>query len=316
MNIRIKKISRGLVGMAIVLLGVTFLSFSLMYLAPGDPAEAILRLGGNMPTQADIAAKRIELGLDKPFLEQYWNWLINCLHGDFGMSMVSGTDISKELFEALCNSALLSIFSLLIGVGIAFPIGIYAAVHKNGWLDQTICNFVFLRMSSPAFLVGLLFLYIFAYYFRLLPITSSGSVGISSLALPVATLATGICAKMIRQVRTIIGDEMKAPYVDGLRSRGIDENIILFRHVLKNSMLPIITQIALFFGELLGGTAITETVFSFPGIGLLVLSAIHEKDYPIVQAFVVLIAVIFCIVYELTDVSYKVFDPRVGKARE
>ena len=166
----------------------------------------------------------------------------------------------------------------------------------------------------PAFLVGIGFLYLFAYRLKLISISGSG--GVSALILPTATLATGICARMIRQIRTLIYEEMKHPYVDGLRSRGIRETQILFVHILRNAMLPIITMIALSFGELLGGTAITEIIFSWPGIGRLVMTAIGEHDYTIIQGFVVVIALIFFVIYGLTELSYSLFDPRVKKQKE
>ena len=166
----------------------------------------------------------------------------------------------------------------------------------------------------PAFLVGIGFLYLFAYRLKLISISGSG--GASALILPAATLATGICARMIRQIRILIYEEMKHPYVDGLRSRGIRETQILFVHILRNAMLPIITMIALSFGELLGGTAITEIIFSWPGIGRLVMTAIGEHDYTIIQGFVVVIALIFFVIYGLTELSYSLFDPRVKKQKE
>lgn len=297
-------------GLLVLLAGVTFLSFSLMYLSPGDPAEALLRAGGSMPSQEAIEAKREEMGLNRPFLVQYGSWLLNFAKGDLGKSMIDGKDVTRQLLTALKSSLALSVLSLACGVAVALPVGVYAAVRKDSMFDRVAGFIIFLRMSMPVFMVGLGFLYLFAYRLRLVPISSS-MAGASGIILPVITLATGICAKMARQVRSMISDELKASYVDGLRSRGIRETRILFAHVLKNAMLPIITLIALSFGELLGGTAITETIFSFPGIGKLVMDAIHLRDYTIVQGFVVIVAVIFFLVYGFTELSYGLFDPRV-----
>lgn len=312
MNNRVLKILRGALGIVIVLLCVTLLSYSLMYLSPGDPAETILRAGGSMPSEADIIAKRHEMGLDQPFIVQYGNWLLNFLKGDLGVSMVDGTNVTTELLKGLSASAWLSFVSLIVGVVVAIPVGIFSAIKRDGLFDK-IANFIiFLRLSMPIFLVGIGFLYIFAYRMKLMSIVSDGKDW-KGLILPVATLATGICCRMIRQIRTAVSDELKAPYVDGLRSRGVSETNILFKHVLKNTMLPIITLIALSFGTLLGGTAVTEIIFSYPGIGSMAITAIGSRDYTKIQGYVVMIAVIFCVIYYLTELSYGIFDPRLRK---
>ena len=310
MDIKISSVLSRLSGLLVLLVGVTFLSFSLIYLAPGDPAEALLRAGGSMPSREAVESKREEMGLNRPFLVQYGSWLSDCAKGDLGKSMIDGKDVTRQLLAALKSSMALSVLSLVCGVAVALPVGVYASVRKNSMFDRIACFIIFFRMSMPAFMVGLGFLYLFAYRMRLVPISSS-MAGAAGIILPVMTLATGICAKMIRQVRSIISDELNAFYVDGLRSRGIKEERILFAHVLKNAMLPIITLVALSFGELLGGTAITETIFSFPGIEKLVMEAIHLRDYTIVQGFVVVVAVIFFLVYGFTELSYGLFDPRV-----
>ena len=307
-----RKTISSILGVALILLLVTLLSYSLMYLSPGDPAETILRAGGSMPSEADIIAKRHEMGLDRPFHEQYLRWLGNFLKGDMGVSMVDGTNVSKELFKGLKASAILAVLSLGVGVIVAIPAGIYSEVKRNGIFDRITNFIVFLRLSMPAFLVGIGFLYLFAYKLRLFSVVSSGA-GMKGVVLPVATLSTGICCRMIRQIRTAVSDELKAPYVDGLRSRGITDTKILFRHVLKNTMLPIVTLIALSFGSLLGGTAVTEIIFSYPGIGSMAISAINSRDYTKIQGYVVLIALIFCFIYYLTELSYSVFDPRLRK---
>ena len=204
---------------------------------------------------------------------------------------------------------------LLLGVGLALPLGVYSAVRKNSLFDRINCFLVFIRISMPIFLVALLLLYVFAYRLKLVSIMAS-TAGFRGMILPIVALGTSVWAKLFRQVRSLIDAELKNPYVDGLRSRGVDERRILFGHVLKNAMLPIITLIALLFGEELGGTAITETIFSFPGIGRLVIEAIGLRDYTIVQGFVVVIAIIFCLIYGLTEASYGLFDPRVrGEGR-
>lgn len=301
-----------LCGVLIVVLSVTFLSYGLMYIAPGDPAETILRAGGSMPTQEAIAEKQHEMGLDRPFVVQYFSWLNGLIRGDLGRSMVDGSNVTKELVRGLKSSLWLSILSLGLAVTVAIPVGINAAVKRNGWFDRITNFIIFLRLSMPAFLVGLAFLYVFAYKLRWLSIVSNG-VGFAGVILPVATLSTGICCRLIRQIRTAVMDELNAPYVDGIRSRGVRDTQILFRHVLKNTMLPIITLIALSFGTLLGGTAVTEIIFSYPGIGNMVITAIGARDYTVIQGYVVIISLIFCLVYYLTELSYGIFDPRMRK---
>lgn len=309
-----QKLVAQLAGILIVLLGVTLLSFSLMYIAPGDPARTILQAGGTMPSEEAVQEKRKEMGLDRPFLEQYGSWLWSFVHGDLGVSMIDGRNVSDEVTKALGKSAVLAVTSLAAGVAAALPLGVMSAARKEKMFDRITCFFVFIRLCMPSFLVGIGFLYLFAYRLKLISISGSG--GVSALILPAATLATGICARMIRQIRTLIYEEMKHPYVDGLRSRGIRETQILFVHILRNATLPIITLIALSFGELLGGTAITEIIFSWPGIGRLVMTAIEEHDYTIIQGFVVVIALIFFVIYGLTELSYSLFDPRVKKQKE
>ena len=314
MKRKIKKWVAEIIGLFIVLLGVTLLSFSLMYIAPGDPARTILQSGGTMPSEEAIQEKREEMGLDRPFLEQYGSWLWNFVHGDLGVSMIDGRNVSDEVTKALGKSAVLAVTSLAAGVAAALPLGVMSAARKEKMFARITGFFVFIRLCMPSVLVGIGFLYLFSYCLKLISISGSG--GVSALILPAATLATGICARMIRQIRTLIYEEMKHPYVDGLRSRGIRETQILFVHILRNAMLPIITMIALSFGELLGGTAITEIIFSWPGIGRLVMTAIGEHDYTIIQGFVVMIALIFFVIYGLTEMSYSLFDPRVKKQKE
>lgn len=314
MKRKMQKLVAQLAGILIVLLGVTLLSFSLMYIAPGDPARTILQAGGTMPSEEAVQEKRKEMGLDRPFLEQYRSWLWDFAQGDLGVSMIDGRNVSDEVTKALGKSAVLAVTSLAAGVAAALPLGVMSAARKEKMFDRITGFFVFIRLCMPSFLVGIGFLYLFAYRLKLISISGSG--GASALILPAATLATGICARMIRQIRTLIYEEMKHPYVDGLRSRGIRETQILFVHILRNAMLPIITMIALSFGELLGGTAITEIIFSWPGIGRLVMTAIGEHDYTIIQGFVVMIALIFFVIYGLTELSYSLFDPRVKKQKE
>lgn len=307
---RIKKLIIRILGVLVLLFGVTFLSFSLMYLAPGDPAESILRAGGSMPTQEQIEEKRTEMGLDRPFLDQYGSWLGDFVQGDLGVSMIDGKDVTSQLLKGLSSSLLLSVVCLVFGIMIALPLGIYSAVKRDKAFDKITCFAIFLRLSTPSFLLGLGLLYVIAYKLKLVSVMSS-SAGGAGIILPAVTLGTGIAARMMRQIRVAVIRELKSDYVAGIRSRGISETRILFGHVLKNIMFPVITLIALSFGALIGGTAVTETIFSWPGIGRLVIDAIGKRDYTIIQGFVVMVSLIFCVIYGLTELSYGLFDPRV-----
>ena len=208
MKNNIKKLVKTLLGIAVLIFGVTFLSFSLMYLAPGDPAESILRAGGSMPSQEDILEKRAEMGLDRPLLEQYGSWLEDFLHGDLGVSMIDGKDVTSQLLEGLSNSMLLSAICLIAGTAVAFPLGVYSAVKKDKAFDKITSFIVFLRLSTPSFLLGLLLLYIFAYKLKLVSVVG-GSAGMAGIVLPVVTLGTAICVRMLRQIRAAVIQELK-----------------------------------------------------------------------------------------------------------
>ncbi len=312
---KMKKWISKLLGILVVVFGVTFLSFSMMYLSPGDPAETILQMGGNLPSQADIDAKREEMGLNRPLLVQYGEWVGDLLHGDLGQSMITGKNVSKEIGDAVGYTIVLAVFSLLFGVAIAVPVGILTAIRQNGAFDRITLFIIFIRLSMPSFLVSIGLLYVFAYRLKMVSIMSS-TAGAAGVILPTATLASGIAARLIRQIRGLVTDEMNEAYVDGARSRGISESRILFGHVLKNVMVPVITLIALAFGGLLGGTAVTEIIFSWPGIGKLALEGIRQRDYTIVQGFVVLTSLIFMAVYGLTEWSYTFFNPALRKGKE
>lgn len=309
---RKKEIGQRLLQIIVVLLGVSFLTFSLTYLAPGDPAYAMYEASGIVPTQEMLESARQSMGLDKPFLMRYFTWLTSCLQGDFGTSFFKHREVVVLLMERFIPTMQLAFYSLLLTVIVSIPLGILAAVYKNKLPDYIIRGLSFLGISMPGFWIGLLLLYIFALKLNLLPVISSG-VGFQKIILPAITLAIAMSAKYTRQVRTVVLEELNKDYVIGARTRGIKESTILLKHALPNSMLPLITLLGLSLGSLLAGTAVVEIVFSYPGLGNLAVGAVATRDYPLIQGFVLWISLMYMIINLIVDLSYNLFDPRIGK---
>lgn len=299
----------------IVLFGVSFLTFSLTYLSPGDPIMMqYIASGSAIPSDEELEAAREEMGLNDPFLVQYGRWLNNCLHGDFGKSSSSGNEVVKVLLERLWPTLKLSLLSLVLMLIIAVPFGVLSAVYKNKWIDYLVRGCTFLGVSVPGFGVGLILLYVFALKLGLVPVVSMGT-GFSKMILPAATLAFAMAAKYTRQVRTTVLEELNQDYVIGARARGMKERTILWRHVFPNSLLPLVTMLGLSLGSLLGGTAVVEVIFSYPGLGSLAVTAISQRDYNLVQGYVLWIALIYMVINLLVDISYNYLDPRMKERR-
>ena len=305
-----KQLINRIIQIIIVLFGISLITFTLIYLAPGDPVRTMYAASGMMPSEDVIQQIRESMGLNDPFFVQYWNWLSSCLRGDFGISYSTKKPVIDIILLKLVPTLKLAFMSLIVMLIIAVPFGILAAVKKNKVIDFLIRGTTFLGLSIPNFWVGLMLLYFIALKFKLLPVVSTGD-GIEKMILPVLTLAFSMAAKYTRQVRTVVLEELNQDYVIGARGRGIKENIILLRHVLPNSLLPLITLLGLSLGSLLGGTAVVEVIFSYPGLGNMAVSAITSYDYPLIQAYVMWIALIYMIINLLIDISYKYLDPRV-----
>ena len=299
----------------IVLFGISFLTFLLTYMAPGDPVRAMYAASGTIPGEQILEQTRESLGLNEPFLTQYVNWLANCFHGDFGTSYSYSRPVLDLMLTRLWPTLQLALGSLVLMLAVAVPIGILSATHKGGVADYIVRGFTFLGVSMPNFWVGLLLLYVFAVQLDLLPVVSNGQ-GIEKMILPTITLAFAMAAKYTRQVRTAFLEELNQDYVTGARCRGIPEHVILWKHVLPNSILPLITMLGLSFGSLLGGTAVVEVIFSYPGLGNLAVDAITAMDYPLIQAYVLWIALIYMVLNLLVDLSYSRLDPRMKKGGE
>jgi peptide/nickel transport system permease protein len=289
-----------------VLLGVSFLVFTIMSLTPGDPAQLIL--GENAPKEA-VLALREEMGLNKHFLIQYFNFIKGAVVGDFGRSYTSGREVFEEIFKRFPNTLILAFLGVLISVCIGIPIGIISATRQYSFLDSFSMIGALLGVSMPNFWLGLMLILTFSVKFRLLP--SGGFEGMKSLILPALTLGVGAAAIVTRMTRSSMLEVIRQDYIRTARAKGVAEKKVIYRHALKNALIPVITVIGLQFGGLLGGAVLTESVYSWPGVGRMMVDAIRQKDTPTVLAAVVFLAVTFSIVNLLVDILYAYVDPRI-----
>lgn len=292
-----------------VLIGITFLSFAMMRIAGSD---AIIELYGDKGAVAEeiIAAKQAELGLDKPFLTQYLAWVGGMMRGDMGVSYVSGKAVFPTFLSKLPSTLLLTALSIGMTVVISIPLGVLAAVRHDRFTDYFLRFFSFVGNSLPNFYVALLLMQIFSIKLKWLPVISKG-LSVQSAMLPTLTLAIAMSAKYMRQVRATVLEELNKDYVIGAKARGVRSSVVLWKSVLKSSMLTIITLLALSIGNLLGGTAIIESIFMWDGVGKLALDAITMRDYPMIQAYVVWMAMIYVMVNLTCDLLYHALDPRI-----
>ncbi len=305
-----KYVVRRLLQLIPILLAITFLSFGMMRLAGSDTVLQKMENTGAAVSQEVIDAARAELGLDKPFLTQYFVWLRNLLRGDMGRSYVSGREVFPYFVSKLPATLLLTVVSILLTIVISIPLGVLSAVKQNKFTDYLIRTGSFLGNSMPNFFVALLLMYLFAIRLNLFPVIA-GSVNLQSVALPAITLAIAMSAKYLRQVRATILDELSKEYVAGAKARGVKFSVTMWKSVLKASLVTIITLLTLSIGSLLGGTAIVESIFMWDGVGKMAVDAINMRDYPIIQAYVMWMAIIYVLVNLITDLSYRVLDPRI-----
>ena len=292
-----------------VLIGITFLSFTMMRIAGSDAITEMYANKGAVP-QEIIDAARADLGLDKPFLTQYFSWLGGMLTGDMGTSYISGRNVFDTFVSKLPATLLLTGLSILLTVIISIPLGVLAAVRHDRFTDYLIRFCSFVGNSLPNFFVAMLLMYFLSIRLGWLPVISSG-LSLKSAAMPTLTLAIAMSAKYLRQVRATVLEELSRDYVVGAQARGVRGHITLWRSVMKSAMLTIITLLALSIGSLLGGTAIIESIFMWDGVGRLAVDAITMRDYPIIQAYVVWMAIIYVLVNLITDLMYHAMDPRI-----
>lgn len=293
-----------------ILLAITFLSYGMMRIAGSDVVEQKMENTSGTVSQEMIDNARAELGLDKPFVVQYFTWLGNLLRGDMGTSYVSNKPVFSTFVSKLPATLLLTAVSILLTVLISIPLGIWSAVKQNTATDYVIRTASFIGNSLPNFFVSLLLMYFFAIRLGWFPVISGG-VSLQSVALPALTLAIAMSAKYLRQVRATVLDELSKDYVLGARARGVKFSTTLIKSVMKASLVTIITLLTLSIGSLLGGTAIVESIFMWDGVGKLAVDAINMRDYPIIQAYVMWMAIIYIVVNLITDLSYHFLDPRI-----
>ena len=304
-----RTIGKRLAHLAVVILGVSFLTFLLMYIAPGDPAQKKLTAQGVAVSQEVLEATRQEMGLDRPFLARYGDWLWSALRGDLGVSYKDGLLVSDKLAEAMGRTFVLALTSLALALLISLPLAVWTAVHKDGIADHAVRFFSFIGNSLPNFLLSVLLMYFFCIRLKLLPVIASGSV--KGLLLPCLTLTIPLCSRFTRQFRAELLEQLGQDYVLGARTRGVKSRYILIRDVLRNASSAIVTLVALSIGTLLGGSVVIETIFSWPGLGKLAMDAITARDYPVIQGFVLFTAAVYVVVNLLTDLYCSWVDPRV-----
>ena len=293
-----------------ILFAITFLSYGMMRIAGSDVVTQKMENTGVVVSEATLDAAREQLGLDKPFLTQYFVWLGKLLRGDMGNSYVSGFSVFDTFISKLPATLLLTVTSILLTVIISIPLGILAAVKQNTVIDYIIRFCSFVGNSLPNFFVSILLMYFLAIKIRIFPVIAK-DVSLKSVAMPAITLAIAMSAKYLRQVRATVLDELDKDYVVGARARGVKFSVTLWKSIMKASLVTIITLLMLSIGNLLGGTAIVESIFMWDGVGKMAVDAISMRDYPIIQAYVMWMAIIYVLVNLLTDLSYRFLDPRI-----
>lgn len=292
-----------------VLLGITFLAFLLIYLSPSDPVSVRMSAGGISVSPEIMESMRRSMGLDRPLLVQYGDWLWHILHGNMGKSYITDADVLDQILKALPYTLKMAGASLLLTLCISIPVGILTAAMQNSKFDYVVRVMAFVGNALPNFIIALCLMFIFSYRLGWIPVLATTKpIG---LILPALTLALVMSSRYIRQIRAAMLDELSKGYVVGLRSRGLSETTILYKNVLKNIMVTVITLTGISLGSLLGGTVIVETVFTWPGLGSLIMEGISQRDYPVVQAVIVWMASAFMVVNLLTDISYTVFNPKI-----
>ena len=306
-----KYILKRLLMMIPVLLGVTFLVFFILNMTPGDPAAIIL---GDQATPEAIAQLREELGLNDPLLIRYFRYIIDMLHGDFGESYKNGISVAAQVLDKFPNTAVLAVAGIFVALIIGIPVGIISARKQYSALDNTSMVFSLIGVSMPNFWLGLLLSLLFALKLGWFPSQGMGSGFLPllrSLVLPAFTLGTGSAATVVRMTRSSMLEVIRQDYISTARSKGLSENVITKRHMFRNALIPIVTAVGLQFGTLLGGAMLTETVFSWPGLGRLMVDSLNSKDIPMVLGSVIFLTIMFSFVNLAVGISYAFIDPRI-----
>lgn len=289
-----------------VILGVVFIIFFIMDIAPGDP---VYMVAGEQATQEELQELRVELGLDGNLATRYVRYVGKMLKGDLGTSYLSKRSVMKTYFERLPNTLRLSLLAMAVAIVISIPLGIIAAVNHNKPKDTISMILALLGLSMPNFWLGLLLIMVFSLKLGWFP--SGGSEGVRSIILPAVTVGTGLAALMTRTTRSSMLDVIRQDYLRTARSKGVSEKKVIRKHALKNALIPIITVFGIQFSNVLGGSVLAETVFSWPGVGRLIVDAINQRDIPTVTGAIVMTTILVSIVNLLVDIIYAFIDPRI-----
>ena len=289
-----------------VMLGVATLVFALIHLVPGDPAQAML---GEGATAEEVVRLRTSLGLDRPLIAQYGSFLGGAARGDLGKSFRTGQPVTSEIWRRLGDTAILAVCAMAVAIAVALPLGIVAAVFRGRPLDHAAMTLALAGISMPSFWLGPLLAIFFAVRLGWLPVSGSGTPW--HLVLPAVTLGTALAAILARMTRSSVIEELRELYVMAARARGLSHARAVVRHAFRNSLIPVVTIIGLQFGAVLTGTIITETIFAWPGVGRLLITAINTRDYPLVQGCILFISVTYVAMNLLTDLTYGLLDPRI-----
>lgn len=303
-----KYILKRLLWMIPIVLGVTVLVFTLMTFCPGDPAEIIL---GSTATEVDLAAKREELGLNDPYIIRLGTYMSNVfIHHDLGTSWITKVEIVPTIMERLPRTISLTLVIMCISFGIGIPVGVMAATHQNKWQDSVSMLIALVGVAIPNFWLALMLIIVFSVNLGWLPAMGIDA-GLKSYILPALSGCFGTLASCARQTRSSMLDVIRSDYITTARSKGVPEGEVIRKHALKNALIPIITMAGSSFGMLLGGMLIIETVFSIPGMGTYVITAVNNRDYPVVQGGTIFLAITFSLIMLAVDLLYAAVDPRI-----
>ena len=295
-----------------MLFAISFVAFVLINLMPSDPAEVALRVNEIIPTEEAIVSMREQLGLNDPFFVRYFNWLGDCLRLDLGVSYTNtNRTVVSEIARCLPATINLALFSLIIVIAVSIPVGILCAVYKDSLFDRIIRTFIFIGTAMPNYWLGLILIYVFALKLKILP--SNGAISIKHYILPAITLSMTYISTYVRLIRNSMLDNLKENYVFYAKARGLKNRVIVCKHVLKNSLQSCMTALGMSIVQLVAGTIVVENIFAIPGIGRLCISAIFNRDYPIIQAYILMMGILFVFCNLAIDIIQCVIDPRLKR---
>lgn len=307
-------ILKRLLQLGIILLSVSVAVFLLVNLAPGDPAYIKLSAQGETPTNERVEEERIAMGLDQPLHIQYFSWLGQVIQGDFGSSYRTDQPVINTLLKSFPYTLVLALAAFIVMLLISVPLGVLTAVKENSLVDYFIRVLSFFSASLPEFWLALILLYLFALQLKWLPVMGNGEL--KSMIIPAFSLGVVLSGKYIRQIRTALLEELDADYALGARTRGLTEKTVMYAHIMRNASISILTMLAMSFGALLGGTAVIENMFMWPGMGRMIVEAITWRDIPVIQGFALFMAGVYCLINLMVDLSYGLLDPRIKIRKE